>query len=236
MRYDLGDVARLALTLRDPDTGALADATVELTMRNPDQVETTPPVQHPGVGKYHADVALDMVGTWRSKWVASGAVAATEHDALIVTESWTYPVPWVPGLPEVADYIPSRTVAQGVGTQTPADTFTTDTTPTDVQASRVTAAATSYVAAKVGTLHDTLTDMARSVAAMRAAGLIELSYPERDDDVNVAEQLLAAAREALEVLVEANNETGGGSPSDPSNLLPVWTFPPPVWWGDESVL
>lgn len=225
MRYDLGDVAHLTMTLRD-DAGAFTDADVTLTVRRPDGTETTPAPVRDSVGKYHANIALDATGIWRWLWSSTGAVQTSEPGALVVTAAWTVPVPWQPSLPEVADYIPTRTVPTGVGEQQPVGTFNQNTTPNDASAARIAAAATAYVAAKTGTVADTLTDMARAVAATRAAGLIELAYPERDADVNTATQLLETSETALTALVEANTAAGGGAPGSASQLLSLHNFPP----------
>lgn len=144
---------------------------------------------------------------------------------------------WAPNLAEVADYVPTRTVpTTGVGEQNPAGTFTTNTTPTDVQAQRIVDRAVAWVLARTGIVAESLHAAAKDVVALRAAGLIELSYPVRDADVNTAEQLLTQANEALTELVSANTGAGGGQPGTTSQLLALHNFPPPHPYGDVSPL
>ena len=54
--------------------GEPEDATVVLTVTDPDGVETTPVVSHDGVGQYSASFLLDMAGLWVWVWEATGAV------------------------------------------------------------------------------------------------------------------------------------------------------------------
>lgn len=130
-----------------------------------------------------------------------------------------------PGLVEVADYIPARTVATGVGEQNPVNTFTSDTTPNSAQAARIAESAARYVASRVGTIDKALYDMARSVAAMRAAGLIELAYPIRDGDINTAQQLLAESASGVAAVLTADITTLDTSGGSDAAQLPRWSFP-----------
>lgn len=225
MSYDLGDIARTSVTVRS-DFGALADATVSQTTHKPDGTDVAGTVAHDGTGLYHADVVLDQVGTWRWKFVGTGAVEITEYGALVVRGDWTSPVPWEPTLKEVGDFVPTRTVAfNPAGNDEPSGTFTANTTPTDEQAARLITAAAAHVSARAGTVDLTLYEAARSCTAMRAAAFVEYAYPVRDGEVNVAAQLLRASDEALAALVLANGSAGGDTPG--SNLLPAYSFPDP---------
>jgi hypothetical protein len=71
-----------------------------------------------------------------------------------------------------------------------------------------------------------LEDDAQAVAAMRAAGLVELSYPLRNDEINeVATALLAEATAARDEFVAANRSAGGAVVS--GTAQPRGSFPPP---------
>ena len=84
----------------------------------------------------------------------------------------------------------------------------------------------------VGPLTDELEAAARDAAAWRAAADIELAYPERTANVNVARDLDARANSALAALREALATESGG----PVALLPVWQAPPPPTWADNPLL
>lgn len=145
--------------------------------------------------------------------------------------------PWAPLLEQVADHIPTRTRdATAPSDDTLLGTFNASTTPTGEQANRLINAAVAEVLAAIGgTLPATpvfLTGFATEVAALRAAALIELAYPDRQADVSVYEQLNARADAALQRLVDAVNDAGSGPEG---SLLPQWAMPDPPWWGDHHL-
>lgn len=140
--------------------------------------------------------------------------------------------PWAPTLEEVADYVPTRTIPTiGVGEQQPLGTFDTTTTPTGAHAQRIIDRAVSWVLARTGAVAESAQGAAKDVAALRAAGLVELAYPDRDADVNTATALLGQADAALDDLVAANLSAGGGSGSD-AQPLALHSFPAPHPYGD----
>jgi hypothetical protein len=144
-----------------------------------------------------------------------------------VAESWT------PTLEQVADHIPTRTRdAANPGDTSLLGTFTSVTEPTDEQARRHIAAAVVEVLGAVGgTIPDMpvfLAKLASEAAALRAAADIELAYPVRDADVNVFTQLDQRAKDTLQRLIDAVSDQGSG----PDALLPQYSFPEPVWYGD----
>ncbi|MDX3100449.1 hypothetical protein [Nonomuraea angiospora] len=143
--------------------------------------------------------------------------------------------PWTPSLEMVADHIPTRTrPIEPPGETRYLNTFTSETTPTDVQAQRRIEDAVVTVLAAVGGVVPAapmfLSILAREAAALRAAADIEIAYPDRDADVAVYEQLNELANAKLERLVQAINDQGHGTSG--SSLLPVWSMPEPPWWGD----
>ncbi|WP_031165957.1 hypothetical protein [Streptosporangium roseum] len=146
--------------------------------------------------------------------------------------------PWAPTLEQVADHIPTRTRDSTTpGSDTLLMTFNADTTPTDEQARRyIDSAVAEVLAAVAGTVPATptyLRELARKAAALRAAADIELAYPDRDADVEVAAQLDQRAKDALLRLVEAVSDAGGTGTE--GSLLPVWSMPVPGWPGDYPV-
>lgn len=146
---------------------------------------------------------------------------------------------WAPVLEDVAAYVTSRTVdAVTPGSDTPIGTFTADTYPTDTQVLRLVGTATAWVVNVTGDVVPDLEETATDVAAMRAAALIELSYPDRDGDIDeVATVLLEQARAGRDELAAANRAGGGAGPNGtatPLGAFPVaapWCNDQPAWYG-----
>lgn len=146
-------------------------------------------------------------------------------------------VAWRPNLERVATYIPERTVAvdrQSDGK--PILTFTADTRPTDVQVQQQIEDAVGWVTTSCGDLHESLYDTARGLAAIRAAGMAEISWPVRDGDINAGEALLRQADAGLKALVSRNTTLTGVDPDDPDavfEIVPLWSFPCAPSYGDS---
>jgi hypothetical protein len=87
------------------------------------------------------------------------------------------------------------------------------------------------VALQTGTLTAAMYPDASAVAAVRAAGMIELSFPVRDADINTGQALLAQADAMLTRLVDANEAASPGTAAP--GILSAWAFPDPVVWGDR---
>lgn len=224
--YDVGDVAALRMTLRDPDTNALADTDdVAVTILRPDGTTVGPTAAtHPSTGIYTFTVAITMPGVWRYEFDATGAIQAREAGVFVVAEQWSQPVPWAPNLRDVAAYVPTRTVPVDTpGSMTPLGTFDATTVPNDEAVDRLGKAAAAWVSARVGVVDPSLYDMAQSVAAVRAAGFVELAYPVRDAAVNVYDALFAQAAASLEELRQANAAAGEEEPG--VGLLPIYNEP-----------
>lgn len=84
--YDIGDVATVTTRLRDA-AGQLVDADVVIAVTRPDgtALSPVPTVEdNGGLGLFKAAFALDMAGTWRYTWSASGAVTALDAGQLEV--------------------------------------------------------------------------------------------------------------------------------------------------------
>lgn len=143
--------------------------------------------------------------------------------------------PWAPTLEQVADHIPTRTRDSTTpGSDALQMTFNDRTTPTAEQTGRYIASAVSEVMAAVaGSIPATpayLRGLAQKAAALRAAADIELAYPDRDADVQVAAQLDQRANASLARLIDAVSDAGGAGTE--GSLLPVYAFPDPGWPGD----
>ena len=147
---------------------------------------------------------------------------------------------WAPTTADVAAYVPTRTVDDYPNPDapsqpelgTPGGDFTTETTPTKAQVESFIDAAVWVVNAKV---KDPTTDGVRSIlrqaAAVRAAAMVELSSPRSDTDVNVYQELLTLYGQLISDATEVNISDGADG-SGSGNLVPQYSFPAPVPWGD----
>lgn len=234
MAYVAGDFITVRYEVRDPATSALTDATTSVTVTKPDAtaLSPAPTPTHPATGTYDAAWLATVPGTWRWTWTATGAEQDVTDGAVYVWPVGTV-VPWVPTRRQVAKYIAERTLPADQSTDVPLNDFTDGTNPTAAQADEHIAAAVAWVASRVGTLGVSLYDDAAEVAAVRAAGMIELAYPVRNSDIDTATALLAQADKGRDDLIFANEAAAGGDP--PDGLLPVWAFPTPVAWGDQLI-
>jgi len=142
--------------------------------------------------------------------------------------------PWAPALSDVARHIPTRTRDTATpGSDRLLNTFTPTTTPTDAQAQQfIDDAVAAVQAAVTGEIPGSgdLAVAARGAAEWQAAADIELAYPYRDADVQVAGQLQARANFALTELRTALDVIGAGV----VEALPEWRMPLPAPWGDTS--
>lgn len=141
---------------------------------------------------------------------------------------------WAPVADDVADFITSRTFSVKVpGADTPTGAFSADTYPTDQQVDRLIEGACAWVTVVTGPIDSTLEKAARSVATMRAAGMVELSFPERDADIDVATSMLQQAFLARQELITAN-QNAGVEPVAMGAHSPVYNFPPAESWDGNT--
>lgn len=86
MAYDVGQMVRLPVSVRDA-TGALTNATMAITVTRPDEtVYPAPPIVTDGVGVFHADVVPDGTnyGPWLWTYTASGAAVGVYTGQFLV--------------------------------------------------------------------------------------------------------------------------------------------------------
>lgn len=241
--YEPGDLIRLRFYTRDPATGALASATsATVTITTPDGVVGSPssPITASPAGTYDYDYTPGaQTGFHLAKFLATGTNAGEADAWFVIRSRRSVPLPeWTPELDAVADWIPGRTLStiNTPGTETYLGTFTDTTTPTNEQVSRLIEAAVAYVRSKVGaTVDSTLTDEARAAASVVAAAYVELAYPTRDADLNTYDRLWAQAGFLVDSLADSNTSVTGGSTSLAQSLLPTWSYPDPVPWGDTLI-
>lgn len=244
MSFAIGEIVRLPYdALDDPDdpTSYADPDGLTYTVTDPDGNESTAVwpggdvERRPGAatGRFILDVAADVAGFWTAHAESTGDPTSAQDYAWEVRPAGgTYP--WRPDLTTVATYIPERTVTLlAPGDEGLANTFTNDTTPTADQVSTLIDAAARHVATKTGTINALLYEQARDAAAMRAAGLVELSYPVRDGDLNVGDRWLKLADSAIDALSTANLDPT--SSVHPSALVPVYSFPDAPVYGDLNL-
>jgi hypothetical protein len=241
-RYLLGNPVRLSNTVRQRN----ADGTLTLvnpttavyTVLRPDgTTQTYSSPTSDGTGLLHQDLSdtadVTQLGVYQWKLKTTGAGAGTATGSFQIVESFALPdlEVWRPSRVQVAKYVPERTVAADQLSDFPLNDFTAATTPTADQADMHIDDAASWVALRVGTLDPSLYLDASAIVAIRAAGMIELSFPVRDADINTGQALLAQADAMVERLVIANEGASPGTSAP--GLLSAWAFPDPVPWGDR---
>jgi hypothetical protein len=82
---DVGDRLNLRHLVYD-SAGALADATVVLTVTDPTGDVTTPTVTHASTGTYDASFTLTEAGPWAWKWTVSGAVVDVDYGEVFAAD------------------------------------------------------------------------------------------------------------------------------------------------------
>lgn len=176
-------------------------------------------------------------GDWLVIWSVTGtgsSVSAKIYNVRALPSPSESRPAWTPFLSDVADYVAYLTVDKTTpGQQVYLGTFTGNTVPTDEQVQRIVDRETQIVeSATIGTfsMPTLLYPMASAVVALRAAAIIARTYQRTDEiDLRFANTLDAWAKTALEDLVKAVAEQGGGPGSGPA---PVGYFPDAPYWQD----
>lgn len=151
------------------------------------------------------------------------------------------PYTWAPTTAQVADYVTSRTIDFTTpGSDTPVADFNANTVPNNDQVGRLINGSCAWVLAGLTSPLTTGADvlaLAAACAAVRTAGMVEASYPQRDDDINTGKLLLDQAfemRASLDAANTADAYTNSG-PTNPTQLVPIFSFPDPLWYGDRNL-
>jgi hypothetical protein len=170
-------------------------------------------------------------GYWVFAWEITGTGADAPEQRFHVPPPPSSGGPtWVPSRARVATYIPERTVeVNRLSGGAPVLDFTDDTRPTSTQVDQQIEDAVGWVTVTCGDVHSDLFEAARGVAAIRAAGMAEISWPVRDGDINAGQALLTQADNALKALAARNESLTGVDPDDPDavfEVVPVFSFPP----------
>lgn len=139
---------------------------------------------------------------------------------------------WAPSLAKVATYVPARTLSTVDGTHQ--RTFSDETNPSADEVTSLIDDACAWVLIVTGTIDATLETMAGATAAVYAAATIERGYPDRDADVDTAQQLYEQALAMRTDLDAANRALTAEDVTDPAGAVQVlYGFPTPPTWGDD---
>jgi hypothetical protein len=147
---------------------------------------------------------------------------------------------WAPGLSDVARHVPRRTRDRTTpGTDKLLMTFNVNTTPAGDAVQQMIDDVVGGLLATSGDLPTSVTQapeiskLARTFVEWRVAADIELAYPNRDADVQVYRDLDARAQAEYKALGAALALADAGSSYEVAGL-PLWGFPDPPAYGDES--
>ncbi|MFB6392630.1 hypothetical protein [Polymorphospora lycopeni] len=183
-------------------------------------------------------VLYDQPARWLLRWTISGEGADYDVQTVYVVPNPLANGPtWLPGRSRVANYVPARTLQRDSNTHQL--TFDSTTVPTGAMVDRLIADGAARIASRTGPIHSSLHDAASVVVALWAAAAVERGWPDDQQTeltLQRANDLLRLADTQLDELVAANDAANGGNPVDPGQanaLLPRWSFPPPVPWGDS---
>lgn len=234
-RFVVGDPVTSRYEVRHPATGVLTDATTTLAVTLPDgsALSPDPTPTSTSTGVYLGTWTGTVDGLWRWTWTATGAVQDKSVGAVYVWPLATA-LPWVPTRRAVAALVPTRTVGQDGTDPVLTGTFTEATSPTAVQVDEILSQSVAWVAMRTGTVDTSLYEAARSVAAMRAAGMVLTAYPlgDAEADTDAARRWLDLAGVDLAALVAANTATGtDDGPGTPT--VGAYSFPSAPSWGDS---
>lgn len=216
--YEVGSTAA-TLTVHSPDdpdangTVVPVDGGVEMT------VDGAPVLRFTAT----SSVFYDVPKWWVRHWEVTGVGASAEDDRVFVAPSPLAGGPeWTPTRERVAVYIPERTVEiNRLSDGQPILTFSADTRPSGRQVDQQIEDAVAWVTTACGDLHADLYESARGIAAVRAAGMAEVSWPVRDGDINAGEALLRQADAALKTLAARNESLTGVDPDDPDAVFEI---------------
>lgn len=134
---------------------------------------------------------------------------------------------WAPTRDQVAAHVPRRTlVGSTTGFGQAVGAFDTTTTPTGAQVDSIILSACNWVLLVTGVLNSALEATAADTAALRAAGMVSLTWPDLPDEMEDARRLLDEATKMRADLAAANIALVGDDPAtDSDDALPEFSFP-----------
>lgn len=239
----VGDVRQPTLDVYAYD-GTPGDGTTAVTITvTPPEGETAPTLTtstaDTGAAWTATTYTFTAAGRWVETWTITGKGAdIAERVVLVHARATAGGQTWIPTREQVAAYVPRRThVGSATGFGELIGTFTSDTRPTDVECDRLITQAAQWielVAGPIDTTNTAVAEAATTAAAMRVAGLIELTWPDQAGDLSDAKTLLAEADKLRRDVAAANVVITSTDPVAPGQL-PVWSFPDAVSYGDTLI-
>lgn len=139
--------------------------------------------------------------------------------------------PWAPELFGVADYVPHRTLAKDVATNTAGEdvyrlTFDNTTRPTGDSVSRLIADGVSWVTGRVSPLNTLSEGTARVLATLYTAAMIERGWPADDSSLERARDFEKRMDQMMADLIASNDAANGTDDYGLEIAVPYWSFPP----------
>jgi len=219
----------VTLLVEKPDQST---APVAMTGGDLVPIDGTSPTQYSQRWTATSPVVYDQPGHWVLHFEVTGTGEGTEDlDKYVVASPTAGGPTWTPGLSRVAAHIPRLTVdTSSPGQAVELGTFTSTTNPTDTIAWQHVDEAVAEVVAVCGTVPDSLTVLARSVAALRAAASIQRAYGNTAlglDTLAIAAALDVRADADLTRLQTAIRDLDDGSADGFDVVYPVWAFDAP---------
>jgi hypothetical protein len=138
---------------------------------------------------------------------------------------------WAPSVVQVAAYVPHRTLAEDITTNTQGEdvyrlTFDTTTRPTSEQCSRLISDGCAWVTSRVYPLNVLSEQAGAVIAALFAAAFVERGWPADDSSLERARDFEKRMDVMLADLVESNN-AGNETGDYGIDILPMWQFGAP---------
>ncbi len=167
-------------------------------------------------------------GRWIERWDVTGHGADVYYTVVLVHAAPTAGgQTWIPTREQVAAIIPRRThVGAADGWGVTQATFTNLTRPPAAVVDTIISQAARWVELPSGPIvNPTIEQSATDAAALYAAGLILLQYPDEDGDRDTGKTLLAQAAD-MRKQIAANNVVDTGTDPTTTVVMPVWSFPP----------
>ncbi|MGI5247776.1 hypothetical protein [Dactylosporangium sp. CA-139066] len=232
--YQVGDTTA-TLTLHSPADTDPSGTNVPLDGGVETVVDGLPVLRFTTTGL----TAYPAPGWWVRSWTVTGIGACQPDERFFVAPNPTAGGPeWTPTRARVASYVPSRPLVPAAdGSNRDTHTFDSSTRPTGGQVDQLIADAVNWLTDETGELDPSLHESATACAAIRAAGFVELGYPERDDPTKstanaTSDRLLRQADQMLARLAARNEAITGVDPAVHA-IVPVYSFPAPPPWGDS---
>ncbi len=166
-------------------------------------------------------------GRWVETWTVTGRGADTFYTVVLVHAAPTAGgQTWIPTREQVAAIIPRRThVGAADGWGKTQGTFSDLTRPNARQCDDLIIQSAQWVELATGPIaNPAYVETATTCAALRTAGMIELTWPDSSDEISNAKVLLEQADRLRRDLAAANTTLEGADPIRPA-VLPVWSFP-----------